>query len=250
MGTRKHIAVVTGASRGLGRALAAALLQRQDNRVLCISRRSNPELGPSADIEQWTADLGDSKPVAQRLADWLAEAASEDVLSVTLINNAGIMPPPGPLSDTDADDLVSCIRVGLEAPFLLTAAFLNATADWSAPRRVLMMSSGLGTIARAGQSPYCAVKAGMDHCARALSLEQAALPNGAKVVSLSPGVVDTDMQAELRARDPRVFPHAERFRELKAKGLLTAPDEAARVIVERLFMADFGEAPIVDLMVK
>ena len=68
---------------------------------------------------------------------------------------------------------------------------------WPLPRKLLLVSSGLGRRAMAGSASYCAAKAGLDHLARAVALEQAALPQGARIVSLAPGVIDTDMQLSL-----------------------------------------------------
>uniref|UniRef100_UPI003C77E626 SDR family NAD(P)-dependent oxidoreductase n=1 Tax=Escherichia coli TaxID=562 RepID=UPI003C77E626 len=81
----------------------------------------------------------------------------------------------------------------LEAPLLLTGAFLRGTAGWTGARRVLNISSGLGRRAMASQAAYCAAKAGMDHFTRCVALEQEGLANGARVCSLAPGVIDTDM---------------------------------------------------------
>ena len=85
---------------------------------------------------------------------------------------------------------------------LLSAAFLRASAEWTVPRRVLNISSGLGRRAMASQAGYCAAKAGMDHFTRCLALEQQALPNGARVCSLAPGVIDTEANAGV---DPKVM---------------------------------------------
>jgi NAD(P)-dependent dehydrogenase (short-subunit alcohol dehydrogenase family) len=137
--------------------------------------------------------------------------------------------------------------VGLEAPLLLTAAFLRATANWQAPRKVLLISSGLGRRPMAGSVSYCAAKAGMDHMARALALEEEARPNGARVVSLAPGVIDTDMQIQLRAADPLLFPERERFVGLKTGGQLDSPAQAAAKVLRVLDRADFGTEPVADV---
>ena len=77
---------------------------------------------------------------------------------------------------------------------------------------MLNISSGLGRRAMAGQATYCAAKAGMDHLSRAVALDQALLANGARIVSLAPGVIDTDMQAQLRGSSVAGFPGSEDVR--------------------------------------
>jgi hypothetical protein len=91
------------------------------------------------------------------------------------------------------------------------------------PRKVVLVSSGLGRRAMAGSASYCAAKAGLDHLARAVALEEAARPNGARIVSLAPGVIDTDMQLQLRSADAAAFPERERFAGLHSGGQLDSP---------------------------
>jgi NAD(P)-dependent dehydrogenase (short-subunit alcohol dehydrogenase family) len=246
-----HLTLLTGASRGLGRALADALLA-PDQVLLCIARQPSDALADAArergtELTQWALDLADAETAAGRLQAWLQVQPGERYASATLINNAAIVPAPGPLEATADGELAQAVRVGLEAPLLLSAAFLRATAHWPGERKLLNVSSGLGRRAMAGSTAYCAVKAGMDHFSRALALEQAALPNGAKVVSLAPGVIDTGMQRTLREADPQRFPEQARFAQLKSQGQLDTPAQAAAKLLAYLRRADFGHEPVADV---
>jgi NAD(P)-dependent dehydrogenase (short-subunit alcohol dehydrogenase family) len=240
------LTIVTGASRGLGLALARQLLAA-GGRVLTISRHPAGLAAGAGVLEQWTADLADAAPVAARLETWLRSLDPAALASATLVNNAGVISRLAPLAAVPAADLANAVRVGLEAPMLLSAAFLHATADWTLPRRLLLVSSGLGRRAMAGSASYCAAKAGLDHLARALALEEAARPHGARVVSLAPGVIDTDMQVQLRAADPALFPDRGRFVGLKNDGQLDSPDEAATRMLRYLARDDFGAVPVADV---
>ena len=242
-----HLTIVTGASRGLGLALASQLLVA-GHRVLAISRRA-PELSaaPGAELIAWTMDLAEPAPVAARLEQWLGEQATATLASATLINNAGVVSRLAPLTAIDSADLAQAIRVGLEAPLLLTAAFLRATAAWTVPRKVLLISSGLGRRGMAGSASYCAAKAGLDNLARAVALEEQAREHGARIVSLAPGVIDTDMQVQLRGADPALFGERERFVALKTGGLLDSPDAAAAKVLRCLASPDFGTEPVSDV---
>lgn len=242
-----HLTILTGASRGLGAAMAEQLL-KQGHRLLTISRHvADLWVVQGADLEQWPMDLADPVPAAARLEAWLRAQADLSPVSVTLINNAAVVSPPGPLSNTTDKDLSQAVRVGLEAPLLLSAAFLRATAGWTVPRRVLFISSGLGRRAMAGAATYCATKAGLDHLARALALEEATQTHGARVVSLAPGVIDTDMQVQLRNADPALFPERERFVALQAGGQLDSPAQAATKVLAYLARSDFGAQPVGDV---
>ncbi|MEO8524696.1 MAG: SDR family NAD(P)-dependent oxidoreductase [Caldimonas sp.] len=244
--------VVTGASRGMGAAIAVQLLADARHTVLCISRHENASLAArakqsGANCEQWSADLAEPIAVAARLRDWLGGRDASAFTHASLINNAGVLTTIGALESCSDEELSKALRVGLEAPLLLTAAFLRATAAWPGERRVLNISSGLGRRAMAGQATYCAAKAGMDHLSRAVALDQALLANGAKVVSLAPGVIDTDMQVQLRSARGDGFPEQAAFVQLKESGQLTSSTDAAARVVAYLERADFGAVPVADV---
>lgn len=239
------LSIVTGASRGLGRAVAEQLLARGEH-VIAISRQA-PEGLSSPRLQHWSADLAEAGAVATRLHDHLQAQGARSFASLALINNAGVIPALAPLGEVDGEDLARALRVGLEAPMRLTAAFLAATRGWTMPRKLLLVSSGLGRRAMAGSASYCAAKAGLDHLARAVALEEAAQAHGARIVSLAPGVIDTDMQVTIRAADQADFPPVERFRKLKADGALGSPDEVAGRILAYLERDDYGEREIDDI---
>jgi benzil reductase ((S)-benzoin forming) len=247
----RHLFVLTGASRGMGLAMASKLL-KPGNTLLCISRKTSDALAREASASgatllQWTQDLSHGTVASARLNQWLREQSSAGFSSAVLINNAGMIPGIGPLSEADAGDLRQALHVGLEAPMQLTSAFLSATERWTARRKVLNISSGLGRQAMASQAVYCAAKAGMDHFTRCVALEEALKPHGAAVCSLAPGVIDTDMQTQLRRADSSGFPDQQTFINLKNKGLLSSPEEAAGRVLAYLARADFGKQPVADI---
>ena len=252
----QHLTILTGASRGLGLAMARQLLA-PDRILLCISRHTHDGLAHEAmaagvHLEQWSQDLADTTEAAERLARWLDTLHPPAIRSATLINNAGVVPTIGPLDTCPPDELARALRVGLEAPMALTGAFLRSTGrwvedGWSGPRRVLNVSSGLGRRPMASQAPYCAAKAGLDHFSRCTALDEAQRPHGARIVSLAPGVIDTDMQTQLRAGDPSRFPDRPRFEALKADGHLASPQAAAAQVLAWLDRPDFGEPVVADV---
>lgn len=243
--------ILTGASRGLGRAMAEQLLA-PDRLLLTISRKPDASLQATAKsrgarLEQWALDLAHDVGVAARLEAWLRQQAGSGFSAATLINNAGLLGTVGPLQAGDAEANAAALRVGLEAPALLTAAFLRATDSWQMPRRILNISSGAGRRAIAGWAVYCAAKAGLDQLSRVVAEDEARRPNGASIVSLAPGVVDTDMQADLRAADDSGFPDQPRFKEMKASGQLASTSDAAARVLAYLARADFGANPVADV---
>jgi benzil reductase ((S)-benzoin forming) len=252
----QHLTILTGASRGMGLSMARQLLS-PDHQLLCISRQVNDALTTEAaqkgcTLTQWSQDLADPMVAHDRLQAWLKGLEPSRLASATLINNAGMIPRIGPLDDCPSGQLAAALRVGLEAPMQLTAAFLRITTDWvgagwTGPRKVLNISSGLGRHAMAAQAPYCAAKAGLDHFTRCSALDEACRAHGARLVSLAPGVIDTDMQVQLRAGDPAAFPDRQRFVELQRQGQLSSPDDAAARLLAWLERPDFGAQPVADV---
>ncbi len=245
------LTILTGASRGMGLAIAEQLLDSGHD-LLCISRKHNDALDAQATraarrCNQWLQDLSRPETAAARLETWLAGLPGEDYASVTLINNAGLLPRIAPLSAIPAAELANALRVDLEAPMLLTSAFLRATESWRVPRKVLNISSGLGRRPMASQAAYCAAKAGMDLFTRCVALEEAGRQNGARVCSLAPGVIDTDMQVVLRSADASRFPDVGNFVGMKERGALSSPADAAARIIAFLARPDFGANPQADI---
>ena len=251
------IYIITGSSRGLGLAMAQQLM-KPGNQLLCIARHANPQLEVAAAtaqtlVTQWALDLTNGEVAAQRLSDWMDQHADQAVHTASLINNAAILPEIAPLSDTRQADITSVLRVGLEAPLLLTAAFLRSTANWkqsggaATHQRIMNISSGLGRNAMASQTLYCAAKAGLDHFTRCLALEEAAKPEGARVCSISPGVIDTDMQSHLREASSGSFAAREQFVNLKTSGQLSSPAACAAKLLAYLENPAFGSNPVADI---
>ncbi|HJV62744.1 MAG TPA: SDR family NAD(P)-dependent oxidoreductase [Albitalea sp.] len=247
--------VISGASRGMGAAIAEHLLQ-PGHLVLGLSRKTNAELGTlaaqrGAQLLQWPRDLADPLPVAEELRRWLAGFEASRFDEAVLVNNAAAITPPGPVDECSFAELSAALRVGLEAVLLLTAAFVGGTRGWRATHdgrtKVLNISSGLGRRAMAGCAPYCAVKAGMDHFSRSMALDEAHRGDGARIVSLAPGVIDTDMQVQLRSADAAGFPDRGSFLQLQRSGQLSSPQDAAARVLAYLRRPDFGATAVADV---
>jgi benzil reductase ((S)-benzoin forming) len=244
--------IVTGSSRGLGLALADQLLAT-GVRLLAMARGASQELAEAAarigaQVETCAIDLSDAPAAAARLRSWLRQQPVDRVRSATLINNAAALASPGPLEIGDDQEISRVVRVGLEAPIVLTAAFIRQTRGWPVRRRVLQISSGAGRQAMPGSSSYCAVKAGLDHFARAVALDETARGGDAiRIVSLAPGVFETDMQLRLRRSDPAVFTNRQYFVDLQERGQLLSTKAAATRVLAYLARDDFGAQAVADV---
>lgn len=237
-------AILTGHSRGLGAAIARTLLERGIT-VLALARSPNAELGAAFPQRLQEVQLDLSDPAA--LCDWLADGSLTgfvaDASIALLINNAGMLQPVGLLGTQTHEALVHAVNLNIGAPLVLANAFVAATGG-CVDRRIVHISSGAARNPYAGWSSYCATKAALDHHARAVALEH--LP-GLRIASIAPGVVDTTMQAEIRAGSVAQFPQKGRFEALHTGGQLASPAVAAGRLVDYLLGETFGDVVDGDL---
>jgi hypothetical protein len=237
-------AILTGHSRGLGAAIAAELLAR-GIAVLGLSRVPNHALATRYPTVLQHTDIDLSDPLA--LGDWIAGGAMQRFLdgadSVVLINNAGAVHPVGPLGGQGAAAIARAVSLNIAAPLMLADA-LVAASPGARERRILHVSSGAGRNAYPGWNIYCASKAALDHHARAVALDGTP---GLKICSLAPGVIDTDMQADIRAVSLEQFPLRQRFENMKKNGDLAAPADCAARLVTYVLSERFGTKDVADL---
>ncbi|NHZ98992.1 SDR family oxidoreductase [Massilia sp. CCM 8734] len=245
-------AVVTGHTQGLGAALAAGLMER-NIAVLGVARGTAPALaerfGPL--LRECQVNLSDS----QALGAWLATSALREHIGastlVLLMNNAGTVDPVGALHDQDPLLVARAVALNVAAPLMLAAAVVAAAPQ--AERRIVHVSSGAARNAYTGWSVYGATKAALDHHARSVALDYPIGPDacdavaGVRICSLAPGVIDTAMQAQIRATPESLFPQRERFTALQQDGALTSPAQCAAGIIDYVLDQHFGRVPVDDL---
>lgn len=256
MAAINEVFIVTGCSRGLGAALFQQA-RRPDRLLLGIARQpcTGSLAGDPADGDHrqtWRVDLGNAAEVAERLHDWLLQGDQANARRWVLINNAALLETPRDLSGQAGSHIESVLRVGLEAPMLLSARLLAARderhrAGHAPSVQIMNISSGLGRRAMAGTAAYCAAKAGLDHFTRALALEESAKPFGARAVSIAPGVIDTSMQRQLRSASPAEFAAQKDFASLHSSGSLSTPETIATQLLAWLERPDFGQQVVCDV---
>jgi 3-oxoacyl-[acyl-carrier protein] reductase len=190
-----QIAVVTGAGRGIGRAIALKFAQEGAN-VAIVSRTQENSAKVAAEIralgrQAWchAVDVADAVAVNAASERILDECGRVDVL----VNNAGVTRDGLLMRMADADwDTV--LNTNLKGAFLVTRAFSRAMIK-ARTGRIINISSVIGLIGNAGQSNYAASKAGLigftQSCAREFATR------GITVNAVAPGFIETDMTAEL-----------------------------------------------------
>jgi len=222
------VVIVTGASRGLGAAVArwlavvgagVTLVARSggdlDRVAEELERLSGKPLVCKADVSDYVA----CQTVVERTMERFGRIDS-------LVNNAGIIQPIAAVAECDPAAWRYSIDVNLIGPFNLTRAALSHLRKQNG--RIVNVSSGAATQALANVSAYCAGKAALNHFTRVLAAEESDLT----ALTVRPGVVDTAMQAFIREAGPKAMPaeQVDYYQQLKDHGQLEAPETPARSI--------------------
>jgi NAD(P)-dependent dehydrogenase (short-subunit alcohol dehydrogenase family) len=226
-------AIVTGVSRGLGKALAATLLERGFT-VLGVGRSSPTDLKGTYEFVRF--DLAEAADTDERLTAAFSGLASRAPKSVCLVNNAALGAPIGTLGRLQAREIAASLAVNLAAVVTLANLFCRVFTDASIERRIINVSSGAAQNALPGDSVYCVAKAGMEMLTRTLAAEQK--HEGFRAITVRPGVIDTDMQAFARSQSPDVLPSVELFKGFYREGRLVPPDVVAAKIVDKLILGE------------
>lgn len=242
--------IVTGTTRGLGEALAYALA-KPGNHLVTLSRTSNDALNTFIRNEnalhtEILVDLNKTealKNAIEKIFDLIPDTAK----GVYLVNNAGTVQPIKPIEDCTVDEIARSYQVNTIAPVALTAAFIKRTQEFDCDKKIVNISSGAGKKPYEGWSCYCGTKAAIDIFTGAVAKEQMLREKPVGIVSFAPGVLDTGMQAEIRASKKTDFPNLERFIALKEEGELLKPELVASAVIDLLHGKGFVQGGILDI---
>ena len=191
-----QIAVVTGAGRGIGRAIALKFAGEGAD-VVCISRTEENSEKVANEIgalgrKAWAfaVDVADSAAVAATTGKILADCGKVDIL----VNNAGVT-RDGLLMRMSDEDWDTVLNTNLKGAFFFTKAFSRAFAKQRSGR-IINISSVIGLIGNAGQCNYAASKAGLIGFTQSVAKELAS--RGITVNAIAPGFIETDMTSALK----------------------------------------------------
>jgi benzil reductase ((S)-benzoin forming) len=214
------LAVITGGSAGLGKALCHGLAS-QNIRVIIIGRNEaalaevkafNPQL-----IKFICADLSNSdswKTVA-------SEMAGEQI--DYLVHCASSIDPIGKLDNVNYEDWSRSLRINLDAPIFLTMQLKTLLVKNA---RVLFVSSAFAYCPVVGIGAYCASKAGLSIARQILSMEK----HDSLFASVLPGMMDTQMQLKIRESDAAELSSVDYFNRAKKNGDLIDPETSASFV--------------------
>lgn len=226
--TYTSVVIVTGASRGLGAAVARWLAKARAA-ITLISRSEDKLKDVAGEIRSlggkplvFTADVSSSDACRKAVELTLDRFGRIDAV----VNNAGIIQPISSIALTEPDDWRYNIEVNLLGPLYMVKAAISSLRSQNG--RIVNVSSGAATRVLENVSAYCAAKAALNHFTRVLAAEEPELT----AVTVRPGVVDTDMQTTIRNEGKNALPDEQLayYRQLKANGELEPPDVPGRSI--------------------
>lgn len=231
-------AIVTGMSRGLGESIAKLFLEQGIN-VIGISRTINEDLALLAKenntgYEHFSCDLSDVMAVEDTCQHISERIFKEDVNTLYLVNNAGVIEPVNHAMNISSSDLAHHIQVNSLAPMVLMNLFLKKTADFAVPFVGVTVTSGAAERPVYGWSAYCSTKASMNMYTQTVALEQDTLKTDNKVIAFNPGIMDTAMQEKIRTNSPEQFAEIETFKAYKENNLLKESDVVGGILVDIL----------------
>ena len=190
-----QVAVVTGAGRGIGRAIALKFAAEGAD-VVCVSRTKENSEKVAAEIralnrKAWACavDVADTKAVTGAAETILADAGRVDIL----VNNAGVT-KDGLLMRMSDEDWETVLGTNLRGAFSFTRAFSRAFLKQRSGR-IINVASIIGLIGNAGQANYAASKAALIGFTKSVAKEFGS--RGITVNALAPGFIETDMTAAL-----------------------------------------------------
>lgn len=239
-----NLYIVSGTTKGLGRALAERIAESPDNELIALARASEAPIPGGARLN---VDLADTQAIEDVFDRIEQRIRGKRFAKAVLINNAGVVSPVGPITNASAAELERNLVVNLVAPMLLMRRFLRATEGTALLRRVINISSGAARRPIAGWAAYCAAKAGLDMASRTVALDCEAARKPVQIVSIAPGVIDTAMQGVVRSAAVADFPDLERFRQLHAEGKLRSPADVAADILRLEAAGALAAGVVLDL---
>ncbi|MEX2513734.1 MAG: SDR family NAD(P)-dependent oxidoreductase [Cyclobacteriaceae bacterium] len=217
--------IITGASKGLGKALVDNILN-QDNHHQVIGISRSP-LESSRNFKHYAIDLSDTKKLIALLGEIFPQA---DYQRVVLINNAGWIGEIAHTGYLDPDSIRKIHEVNVIAPAILMNAFMKTYDSFRGEKLIINISSGAATKVMDGWSGYSASKAALNQMTKVAQHESDMRNRGFKLFALSPGIIDTPMQETIRSVSAENFSNISRFQSFKENNELSTPKDTAEKV--------------------
>ena len=221
------VAVITGASRGLGLGLAQFFLEQ--GLKLAVCSRTGCSIEPQENLYSEELDVCDADALERFLQATVERFGPIDLW----INNAGVLEPVKFVRDLDERELFDHLAVNVGGVFSGSRSFVNHRREYSGHGVLINISSGAALKGYAAWGAYCAGKAAVDRLSECIQLEEA--EKGLRVYAVAPGVIDTNMQSKIRSFSENEFPMVNKFHDIKKNEAFNTPSFVAAKLLEIAF---------------
>jgi benzil reductase ((S)-benzoin forming) len=224
---------ITGVSSGIGLALVRELLTHEHEFMIHGCARRDPGI-KDLRFHFFSMDLSDTKQIEEQATGFFKVHANQKDRFI-LINNAGMLGHVAFVGQQQrAKHYTDTFAVNTLSPIILCEAFIKEfqTADSDSEKLIFNISSGAANKDIEGWAAYGASKAALDRFTTVCAQEQTHKKQPIGIYSVSPGVIDTAMQAEIRSVSKENFPALDRFLTLyREGGLLSAAAAAQKLLL-------------------
>jgi benzil reductase ((S)-benzoin forming) len=223
-----NLIYITGTSKGIGQALALEMLKNPDNKVVGIARNQTIKHN---NYIHFNIDLADIEQIKT-----FKFKTPPGTKKVVLVNNAATLGEITHFGNISADMIHKTINVNLTAALIFMNDFIKAYQYAAVPKLIINITSGAANKAYDGWGMYCASKAALDMATKVAHEEQQKCSSPIKILGIAPGVVDTEMQVQIRKVREEYFSRKQKFVDLKEQNeLYNATDVARRLkdIIDR-----------------
>lgn len=239
-----NLHIITGGSRGLGQALISKLLKKGDH-VAEISRNGKYN---TTEAKSFVCDFAKDTNKEKVLEQIFKTFNPNQYETISLVNNAGMVEPVGYLHQLSEDQIVKSMMVNLVAPMALTAAFLKLLTAHQNKKIIVNVSSGVARHPKETWAVYSAAKAGLECLSAVAAIEYEG--KNVTVINYEPGIIDTEMQAVIRAVPSERFPDLKRFVDFKKEGALASPEHVADHLMRCIFKTGLPSKNFISIQDK
>tara|TARA_B110000259_G_C14015481_1_gene401167 strand:+ start:738 stop:1532 length:795 start_codon:yes stop_codon:yes gene_type:complete len=246
------IYIITGASKGLGRAIAIngaknigrlILIARNETELQEVSKICNEMNAEAIVIPADLSSIEEIKTLKKNIQNHIPNNTS----NVYLFNNASTIDPIGPIDSLCPERLNQLFSINITAAFALASEVYAIAKNKNIHSSyIINISSGVSMKAIEGWSAYCASKAALNMLSKSITTEAETFNHPIYSVSINPGALNTQMQENIRSVENMNLPITQKFKDMHTEGSLQDVDIIAKKVIQLSHSSPFPKGQFVD----
>lgn len=240
---KNKLFLITGTSRGLGKALQDLVSGDEKNDLIIINRKKTTVA--KKNLKEIILNL--SKQLSPtELQSLIGKLTSNKYNYVYIINNAATIKPIKKIGKSDAIELAESVTINFLNYALITNELIKKTQWLKTKYKIINITSGAASSPHSSLTMYCSTKAALEMFTRCIFIEQQK-NKFFKIVAFNPGVIDTDMQMTIRKSKKIALTDQKLFNQLHHKKKLLNPEHVAKQIIKVLNNDNYWEHPVINI---